>query len=181
MGLMRRLLGLSLAVALSGSLAACSTTSGGTESTTTSSGLSSTTSSATRPVDTTTTTSSSAQQVQYGGVSVTVTYTPDSGPPGTHVLVAGSGFVGDAGTIAQQDAYRFNLFSDADLPTCELIAAPSDASITVSLSGSLSGSFTVPNTGGCFQQTSTRPLAPGRYQVLLGGHTAELGTFTVTS
>ena len=95
--------------------------------------------------------------------------------------MTGSGFVGEVGTIARQDSYRFNLLTDVDLPGCELIGAPTDATVTVSPSGSLSGSFTLPGAGGCFQQTVTKPLSPGQYQVLLGGHTSNLGTFTVTS
>lgn len=118
------------------------------------------------------------QQVVYSGVQVTVTYSPSSGRPGARVGVTGSGFVGQAGQIAQNDAYRFNL--QIELPGCELIAQPSNATGTVSSSGALSGSFTVPSTGECFQQSVDKPLSPGQYTVLLGAHTASLGIFTIT-
>lgn len=130
----------------------------------------------------TSTSAATSQHVLFGGVTpVEVAYSPDSGPPGTHVQVTGSGFVGDdAASIAQNDAYRFNLL--IELSGCELIASPSDATVSVSASGVLSGSFTVPPTGECFQSNGVmKPLSPGVYQVLLGTHTANLGTFQVTS
>lgn len=117
--------------------------------------------------------------MNFGGTLVKIAYDPDSGPAGTHVQVTGSGFLGQAEQTAQNDAYGFNLL--IELPGCELIGAPTDAAVAVSSSGSLSGSFTVPTTGGCFQQMVTKALTPGQYQVLLGAHTANLGTFTVTS
>jgi len=178
MAAIRRSVGLALTAALGCSVAGCSSSPASRSSTTTSEPSTST---SVPPASTTTTaTPASTQHVEYGGVTpVTVTYDPDSGPPGTHVQVTGSGFVGQSGQIAQNDAYRFNLL--IELSACELIGAPTDAMVSVSPSGGLSGSFTVPSTGGCFQQMVTKPLSPGQYQMLLGAHTANLGTFTVTS
>lgn len=151
-----------------------------------SAGSSSTSSSATSSPPTsegsTTTSTTVPQTVQYGGAIVTVTYEPDSGPPGTHVEVTGSGFGGQAAQIAQNDAYRFYLDNEATPPSCELIGQSQSATASIAPSGALSGTFIVPSTGSCFQQVnSTRPLSPGRYTVLLGAHAASLGTFTVTA
>jgi hypothetical protein len=117
----------------------------------------------------------------YCPSAVTVAYSPGSGPPGTHVRVTGSGFVGQCAQTARGPAYRFNLI--IELPGCELIGGPPTPSVVdVSSSGALSGSFTVPSTGDCFQQAnSTRALPSGQYRVTLGSHSADLGTFTVTS
>lgn len=111
---------------------------------------------------------------------MTVTYSPGSGPPGTLVRVSGTGFVGETGQIAQSPGYRFALI--IELPGCELIGQPADAMVSVGGSGALAGSFVVPTTGDCFQQVNgTRSLPPGLYRVVLGSHSGDLGTFSVTS
>lgn len=110
---------------------------------------------------------------------MTVAYTPDAGPAGTHVVVSGSGFTGSVRSTALSGSYTFSLL--IDLPGCELIAYNTNAHVQIDASGNLSGSFTVPVSGSCFQGNGTlQPLPPGEYRVVLGVHVGDIGTFLLT-
>ena len=125
----------------------------------------------------------------YEDQTVSVTVDPGGGSPGTEVSVTGSGFVGQAGQSARNHAYYFALISDSVVKNCELISEgdrpgpqSDNPSITVSPEGHLTGSFTVPHSGACFQQNGTdQPLAPGLYNISLGSHADYIDQFQVTT
>jgi hypothetical protein len=59
---------------------------------------------------------------------------------------------------------------------CELIAGVVEPHLSASLESGLTGSFTVPAEGGCFQSDERRPLTPGTYSLLYGPHPNVIAT-----
>lgn len=120
-------------------------------------------------------------KIPYAGTTVRFTMSPISGPIGTRVHVSGQGFTGAAGDEARAHSYFFALVGLPNGPGCELIAPSVDPQVSIDLAGNLTGSFSIPSRGSCFQQSgSARPLPPGSYYITLGSHSDSLAQFAVT-
>ncbi len=103
---------------------------------------------------------------------------PAAASPGTRVEFDGYCFVESEESL--ESAYGVFLIDDTG--GCELVATADPFDVTVRKGGEVSGFFTVPEAGSCFQEERTMPLEPGRYSVGMGCHACGgMATFRVRS
>jgi hypothetical protein len=119
-----------------------------------------------------------------------VTFDPRAAPIGARVEMRGSGFTDKFWRGVTPENVPFALFLNAALDAdgavtdgneawCELMASSPDYWFDIDGSGSFTGYFVVPSSGGCFQQEDGFPIQPGEYSVRVNCHTCEIGRFTV--
>jgi hypothetical protein len=116
------------------------------------------------------------------------TLSPDPARPGDRVMIDAGPQTADAWRETVEQLHRdgsvgyFSVHTVVEVGggACELIGAVVDPEMSITDDGRLAGAFTVPSEGFCFQgDGSGRPLAPGRYWLVFGGHTSVLGTLMV--
>jgi hypothetical protein len=107
----------------------------------------------------------------------TVTLRPDSGPIGTHVQVAGSGFDPDLASASVVALTLNREFTDG----CGLVGGVRIVYLHVTKEGRLNGQFVLTAQGDCFQEPGRHhAVAPGLYQVAIGCMACDVHAFRVT-
>lgn len=114
----------------------------------------------------------------------TLTLTPATGPPGTHVVISGHL------TATQLPVWTPMLTASGifalltDLQGCELVGVTTDETIHVdTATGDVTGSFVVGSTGTCVQSDPdalTHAAPAGEYRLSIGCLACQVGSFTLT-
>lgn len=108
--------------------------------------------------------------------------TPASGPVGTRIRIAGTGFDDPFWRSGLNGGYGISLqrmLAMEGVGACDLVAG-FETGATIDSAGRLTAELIIPPEGGCFQTDRTAEVVPGVYGVIVGCHTCQLGTFRVT-
>jgi hypothetical protein len=114
----------------------------------------------------------------------TLTLTPATGPPGTHVTISGKLTAAQIAVWAPMltTSGMFELLTD--LQNCELAGVTTNETIHLDTStGVVTGAFVVGSTGICVQSdpdAATHSAPPGVYRLAIGCGACQVATFTLT-